>query len=179
MSGVPRRSIRSRRPLGALRLALVVGGLWSARPSPAAAQLSSPCEATCALVLGLSGYAVGTGAVVAWGRHTGGLSTSGQALRLWVSGFAMTVGSGMALSGNGERQERAVYGAGLGLIAGSAVGLVLGSIGSEGDGARRIAGVLIGAGAGALIGGVFGALSYDEGSGPAVAVPLLAFRWAP
>ena len=150
-----------------LRLSLLAVTLTAAGPSLGAAQLAEPCEAACAVVLGLSGYAVGTGALVAWGRHTGGISGVGQATRIWGLGFAVTVGAGFALSGNGGRQERAVYSAGLGVLAGSAVGLLIGSRRSEGSGARLLAAVLIGAGAGTLIGGVLGAVSYDDSRGPA------------
>ena len=172
---------RYRRVSKTLGFALGAATLLSAHPRELAAQLSAPCEATCALVLGVSSYAVGTGAVVAWGRLTGGMTTASQGKWVWASGFAVAAGGGVALSGNGERQERAVYGAGLGLLAGATVGLVVGSIRSEGSGARRLAATLIGAGAGALLGGVYGAMSHDEDAGlSALASPrvtLLTFAW--
>jgi len=160
-----------------LRLALVAGSLLFTAPDSATAQLSDPCEAACSLVLGVTGYAVATGALVAWGRHTGGISTDKEGMWAWGTGFVLTVGGGVALGGNGERQERAVYAAGLGVLAGSAVGLAVGSMRPDSNGTTRLAATLIGAGAGALIGGVYGALTHDqEGAGAPRPVPLLTFR---
>ena len=144
-----------------LGLALVAAALLYAHPRDVVAQFSAPCKAACALVLGVSSYAVGTSATVAWGRQTGGLSTANEGKWVWASGFALALGGGVALSGNGERQERAVYGAGLGVLAGAAVGLLVGSLRSEGSRVPRLADTLIGAGAGALIGGIYGAISHD------------------
>ena len=139
-------------------------------------QFTSPCDVRCALVLGGAGYAVGTGTLVAWGRASGGISTYTEAIALWGGGFAVTVGAAMALNGNGARQERAVYGAGLGVLAGSAAGVLVGVARAKGDGAYVVAATLIGAGAGALAGGIYGALSHvDEGS--TRQIPLLAVRW--
>lgn len=159
---------------------MVLAALFLAKPDSATAQLSDPCEVACSLVLGLTGYAVATSTLVAWGRHTGGISTSSEGLWAWGAGFALTVGGGVALGGNGERQERAIYAAGLGVLAGAAVGLAVGSIRPGGDGANRWAATIIGAGAGALIGGLYGALSHDgRASGRATQVPLFTFRFAP
>ncbi len=152
-----------------------------ARPQPVIAQFSTPCETRCALVLGASSYAVGTGALVAWARSSGGISTGREGLWIWASGFALTVGSGIALSSDGRRQERAVYGSGVGVLAGSAAGFLVGTFGA-GSGPRPLATALIGAGAGALIGGLFGALTHDGGGEPrdsgGSAVPLFSFAWS-
>lgn len=152
-----------------------------ARPEPVTAQFTTPCEARCALVLGASSYAVGTGALVAWARTTGGISTGREGLWIWASGFALTVGGGVALSSDGQRQERAVYASGVGLLAGSAAGLLVGTLGA-GSGPPPLATALIGASAGALIGGLFGALTHDGDGEPqdsgGTALPLFSFRWA-
>jgi hypothetical protein len=100
-----------------------------------------------------------TGTVAALGRLTGGLSTTGQAVGTWGASFALVVGGGVALSGNGERQERAVYAAGIGSGVGAALGLALAAATDASDGSRLLASTLIGAAVGVLAGGVYGALS--------------------
>ena len=163
---------RSGRPKGiGLSLAL----LAAVPPSHATAQLSTPCEATCAVVLGATGFTAATGALVAYGRHTGGVSTLSEGLTVWGTGLAVVLGGGLALSGNGARQERAVYAAGIGALAGGLVGLGVESALEESDGARKVAAALIGAAAGALAGGVYGALSQQEGEG-GVQASLLSVR---
>ncbi len=155
---------------------------FALQPASVEAQFSGPCQIRCGLVLGASSYAVGVGALVAWSRHTGGISSASEGTRIWASGVALTLGGGIALSGNGERQQRSVYASGVGLLAGSAAGLIAGSIRSDGDGARTVAVTLIGAGVGALIGGLYGAVSYDGEAGlPSTdtpPVPLFSVRWA-
>jgi peptidoglycan/LPS O-acetylase OafA/YrhL len=148
--------------------------LWSAlAPRESAAQFAEPCSTACALTLGATGVVAATGAVVAFGRLEGGMSTTSRAAWTGAVGFAFVVGSGMALSGNGGRQERAVYGAAIGSATGALLGLAFGSMGGSGDGSPRLAGTLVGAAAGVIIGGVYGALSHGEG-GYGAAAPGLA-----
>ena len=92
-------------------------------PRPARGQFRAPCEVQCALTLGATAYVAGTSALVAWGRASGGVSTSKEAALVWGTGFAIVAGGGVALGGNGARQERAIYGAGLGTLAGTVAGL--------------------------------------------------------
>lgn len=151
-------------------------------PAPAEGQFKAPCELQCALALGATAYVVGTSTLVAWGRATGGVSTSKEALLAWGAGFAIVAGSGVALSGNGARQEGAVYGAGLGTLAGSIAGFAVGLARTDAPssrgprGARLVAAALVGAGAGALAGGIYGALSHSD-QGPTSQLPLFAVRW--
>jgi hypothetical protein len=118
-------------------------------PRPATAQFHEPCGLACIGVLTATSFVTATGAAVAAGRLTGGMSTVSQGLVAWGGAFAAMAGSAMALSGDGFRQERAVYGAGMGMLSGALAGLVL-------------AGTLIGAALGAVAGGVYGAISYDD-----------------
>jgi hypothetical protein len=144
-------------------------------PRTASAQLSDPCGATCGLVLGTTALTFATGTLVAYTRLTGGLSTPGEGLGVLGVGFATFVAGAVALGGNGERQERAVYGAGLGALVGSAVWLALERSRGESDGSRSLAASLMGAAAGALVGGVYGALSHEAGPGdPGVSFSLSA-----
>ncbi len=144
-------------------VALAVALCGALGPRESAAQFADPCGTACALTLGATGAVAATGAVVAFARLEGGISTTSQAIWTGATSSALVVGSGMALSGNGERQERAVYGAAIGSAAGALVGLVFGSVGGAGDGSRRLAGTLVGAAAGVLVGGVLGALSHERG----------------
>jgi hypothetical protein len=146
-------------------VALVAALVTAASAAPASAQFSHPCDVPCALVLGASAYTVAIGTVVGYGRATRGYSTRGVALGIGVTSFVSVAGAGMALSGDGERQERAVYASGMGALGGALVGLALGPAFEETDGSAKLAAVLVGAGAGALIGGVYGALSYDGATG--------------
>jgi len=116
-------------------------------------------------VLGATAFTVATGAAVAFGRHTGGISNIEQGLGIWSAAFVLSVGGGLALGSNGERQEQAVYAAGIGALAGSLVWLGIESSLDQSTGARKLAASLMGAAAGALVGGVYGALSYDEPNG--------------
>ena len=144
-------------------------------PERAEAQFADPCATVCALTLGAAGAVAATGTVVAFGRLEGGMSTSSQGLWTWGMSYALFVGGGMALSGNGEQQERAVYAAAIGSAAGALAGLAFASIGGSSDGTRRFAGTLIGAAAGAIVGGVYGAVSHDDGTNtfyPAVSLSL-------
>jgi len=143
----------------ALVLACAVG-VALARPSSVTAQFADPCELTCIGTLGATGFVAATGASIAVGRITGGMSTVNQGLFVWGTSFAVFTGGGMALSGNGARQERAVYAAGIGTLTGALMGLTIEAIRTDGDEPRVLAGTLVGAMVGALAGGVYGALSY-------------------
>ena len=138
----------------------------------AAAQFEEPCELACIGVLSATSFVTATGAAVAMGRLTGGMSTVNQGLVVWSGTFAAMAGGGMGLSGNGARQERAVYAAGIGLLSGAAAGLAIEALRTGGDEPRMLAGTLIGAALGAIAGGLYGAISYDgeEDSQP---IPLL------
>jgi hypothetical protein len=151
---------------------LLVAAVVLLAPAPATAQFQEPCELACIGVLGATGFIAATGTAVAVGRITGGMSTVNRGLLVWGTSFTAVVGGGMALSGNGNRQERAVYAAGVGTLAGALTGLALEVVRTDGDGPRVLAGALMGAAAGAFVGGVYGALSYDgdDDSGP---VPLV------
>lgn len=144
-------------------------------PTPVAAQLEAPCRLGCAAVLGATSFVTATGISIAAGRMSGGLSSMSQGLFIWGASFAAVAGSGMALSGNGERQERAVYAAGLGTLAGGLLGGTLEAARTGGDEAHVISGALIGAAAGALVGGAVGALTYD-GKRTGEAVPMFTLR---
>lgn len=141
-------------------LALGLALLTILPPASAAGQFSDPCRAACATVLSATSFAAATGAVVAVGRLSGGVSRVEPALAVWGASFLALTGSGIALSGNGERQRRAVYGAGIGAVAGSLLWLGVESSFDGGDGSRRVAASLMGAAAGALLGGIYGAVSY-------------------
>ena len=143
-----------------------------AAPQRATAQFQEPCELRCIGVLGVSGFVAATGVSIGVGRVTGGMTTVNQGLIIWGSTITAVVGSGMALAGNGHRQERAVYAAGVGMLAGAATGFLVESLRTRADGPRVLAGVLIGASVGVIAGGVYGALSYDgEAADP---VPLMS-----
>ena len=152
-------------------LAIVVCGALG--PRGAAAQFSDPCGVACALTLGATGVVAATGTVVAIGRLTGGLSTTSGGLLAWGAGFAVVVGAGIALEDDGARQERAVYAAAVGAATGPLVSLAVEALTDGSDGSRILAASLIGAAAGALAGGVYGALSYEDGSAGG-SVPLLS-----
>lgn len=155
--------------LAAALLAAVPAG----SPDPLAAQLSDPCELSCGAVLGASAAGVGLGGLVAWARHTGGVSTTNEALLIVGAGFALALGGGISLAGNGNRQERAVHGSGIGLVGGAALGLSVAALVETFDAPRAYSAAVIGAGAGALIGGLIGALTY-EGQSIAGGVPQLS-----
>jgi len=143
-------------------------------PVPTLAQFSDPCELECIAVLGATSFVTATGVSVAAGRLTGGLTSMSHGLLLWGASFAAAAGGGMALSRSGERQERAVYAAGIGTLVGALAGGLLGtSLG--GDEARVISGTVMGAAAGALIGGVVGALTWSDGETGST-MPLFSIR---
>jgi len=115
----------------------------------------------CGLALGATGFTVAMGTLVATGRASGGVSSIPRAAGIWAGSLLLFVGGGVALGGNGARQERAVYASGIGALAGSVAGLGVEASLGRGDRARKVAAALIGAAAGAVVGGVYGALSYD------------------
>jgi hypothetical protein len=163
-----------RRPSAAvIAVAAVAGAIAIGAPVPAAGQLSAPCEVKCGVVLGASSYAVATAAMVGWGRHTGGMRTGKRAAGIWLASFALAASGGLALGGDGARQERVVYASGLGLVAGGVIGLAVGSLRS-GEPGDLLAMNLIGAGIGSLIGGVVGALTYERETPGAI--PVLTIR---
>jgi hypothetical protein len=142
-------------------------------PAAGRAQLSDPCGAGCGVVLGATSFVVAQGTATAVGRARGGFSTTTQGIVAWGAGFALAAGGGIALSGNGERQERAVYAAGVGVLAGSLAGLTVGALSGDGGSARRVAATFVGGAIGALAGGVLGAITWDgDASGTGAPVPL-------
>ena len=123
----------------------------------ASAQFAEPCAVACALTLGVTGVATATGAVVAIGRLSGGLASSETGVWIGGASLVLVVGGGMALSGDGERQRDAVYGAAIGSALSSVVWLGVAAATDRRDRGRMLAATLIGAATGALIGGVYGA----------------------
>jgi hypothetical protein len=120
---------------------------------PVEAQFEAPCELGCAAVLGATSFVAATGISIGVGRISGGLSSIGQGLFMWGASFAAVAGTGIALSGNGGRQERAVYAAGIGTLVGALAGGTLEAARTRGNEAHVISGTLIGAASGALVGG--------------------------
>lgn len=155
-------------------IALLCGATLSADASPARAQLSDPCSIECGLVLGATSFVFASGVATAVGRTSGGFTTTSSGIVAWTSGFVVGLGSGIALAGNGERQERAIYSAGIGAVAGSIVGLAADSFSGDSTPATRVAAALVGAAAGALAFGVYGAVTWDE-SDPGATLPLASF----
>jgi hypothetical protein len=159
---------------GAARTCLLVMGLFIAHPpSDLEAQFAEPCELACAAILGATGFVAATGTAVAVGRVSGGISSLNQGLWVWGNAFAVVVIGGVVLSGNGERQRRAIYAAGMGTVAGALSGFALEALRVSGDTPRILAGTLIGATAGAVLGGGWGALSHDE-DGAQGSIPLFS-----
>ncbi len=146
-----------------------------AAPCGAGAQLSNPCDLECGLVLGATSFVFASGTATAVGRMNGGFTSTRDGIVAWTAGFVAALGGGILLAGNGERQEQAVYAAGVGAAAGAVVGLATESLLGDSTGATRLAATLIGAAAGALTGGVYGALSWDEElvGAPADPVPFM------
>ena len=141
---------------------------------PAEGQFSDPCGAGCALVLGASSIVFATGTMTAVGRLEGGFSTRRSGVVSWSAGFLAATGAGLGLQGNGARQRRAVYGAGLGGVGGALLGLATGSVLGESTAANRWAATLIGAALGVAAGGIIGATGYDAPQGAAPALTLVA-----
>ncbi len=150
-------------PLVAILVVTLVGAL----PDRARAQLTDPCQLTCATVLGVTSFAFATGAATAVGRVKGGYSTARQGALVWSGSFLAAALSGVALAGNGERQERAVYSAALGVGTGALLGLTVEALGDD-SAASRWAATLIGASVGAVVGGVVGAATWEPSDVAAV-----------
>jgi hypothetical protein len=153
---------------------LLLAGLLATAMRPAEAQLSDPCSLECGLVLGATSFVFASGVATAVGRSSGGFTTTSSGIVAWTSGFVVALGGGIALAGNGERQERAIYSAGIGAVAGSLVGLAADSFSGDSSRATKVAATLVGAAAGALTFGIYGAATWndDETSAP---VPLASF----
>lgn len=148
-------------------------------PRPVSGQFSDPCAVTCGLTLGVVSFAFATGASTAVGRAKGGYTTTRQGIVTWSVGFLSAAGAGMALSGNGARQERAVYGAALGALGGSVAGLLVESLGDS-NSTTRLAATLIGGAVGVVAGGVIGAATLDtdaDGAAEAALISVPAFSW--
>lgn len=146
----------------ALLLAL---GILAITARESHAQFSDPCGTGCAAVLVGNSYVFASGTAAAVGRAMGGFSTSRQGIVAWSSGFVMSAVAGVSLSGNGGRQRRAIYAAGVGAVGGGLAGLVLESALGEDTKATRLAATMIGAGLGVALGGIWGAASYDAPAG--------------
>lgn len=131
---------------------------WGARPVDA--QFADPCDVTCALTLGAVGFVFATGSTTAVGRARGGFHTARQGMVTWGAGFLTATAAGVALSGEGGRQRRAVYSAAAGAASGALTGLLVEAIGDSTPTTRLVA-TLVGAGAGVLVGGTVGALTWD------------------
>lgn len=135
-------------------------------PRGVSGQLARPCRSACGLVLGATAVTTATGAAVAAGRLSGGISTVRDGLVVWGATLGLFVGAGLSLGGNGDRQERAVYGAGIGTLVGPLVWLGVGSATGGGSSADKVAAALVGAAVGAVVGGIYGATTFDASSEP-------------
>ena len=158
-------------PLAILAVVLSVL-VFAGVAEPVEAQFSSPCEVGCATTLAATSFVVAMGTAVAVGRLHGGYSTTRGGISAWLGGFTTVALAGMAMSGNGERQERTIYSAGLGAVGGGLAGLAVGSLIGESDRTSRLAATFVGAATGALVGGAIGAITHDE---PATATLLPLF----
>jgi hypothetical protein len=104
-----------------------------------------------------------------------------EGLTVWSIGFGVTAIAGIALGGNKARQNRAVSLSVLGAVAGAAAGVAIEQLGVGGEDPGGLAAGLIGAASGVLVGGLYGALSYESdaglGGGQASRFPsMVAFR---
>ena len=161
-SVLPGRHFRARCLVSpALAIALAVGSAL-VNVQPVEAQLSDPCSIECGLVLGATSFVFASGVATAVGRSTGGFSTTSSGIISWTSGFVVALGGGIALAGNGDRQRRAIYSAGIGTLTGAIVGLAADSFSGDSSHASRVAATLVGAAAGALTFGIYGAATWDE-----------------
>lgn len=130
--------------------------------APARAQSPAPCELGTCAVLGLTALTVGTGSVVAYARHKGGVSTMREGLTVWSIGFGVTAVAGIALGGDKGRQNRVASASVLAAVAGGVAGIAIHALGVGNDDSGGLAAALIGAASGVLVGGVYGALSYES-----------------
>lgn len=151
--------------------------ILAATPRGASSQLTDPCGAGCGVLLGASAFTFANGASAAVGRSVGGFETGVAAGVVWAASFVAVAAAGAALSGDGDRQLRAVQGSALGAVAGAFVGLAAESLTEEATPTTRLAATLIGAAAGVLAGGAVGALTHEASGVPSDAVALEpAFR---
>ena len=160
-----------------LRMAVVLllaAAMLGTRNPPVQAQLSDPCSVECGLVLGATSFVFASGVATAVGRTTGGFTTTSSGIIAWTSGFVVGLGGGIALAGNGGQQERAIYSAGIGAVAGSLVGLAADSFSGDSTRASRFASALVGAATGALAFGIYGAVTWDEDD-PGAPIPVASF----
>ncbi len=128
-------------------------------------QLSDPCEIACAATLGASSFVFAMGTMAVVGRLEGGYTTKTGPAVTFAGAFVASVGTGLALSGNGDRQRRAVYGSAIGAAGGALAGLVAESLIGESDTASRFAATLVGGALGVVAGGIVGASTYDGVAG--------------
>lgn len=149
--------------MNARRVALGLSAAWAfvAGATDADAQFADPCDAACAVVMSASSVAFATGTATALGRLGGGYATTGQGLRAWAGGFIVAAGAGIALSGSGDRQRRAVYGAGIGALGGAFGGWAIEALTAESSDVTRLAASLVGSAVGVAVGGALGALTHD------------------
>jgi hypothetical protein len=156
----------STRCLRAAAASVLVSAVLATGPDQASGQFSDPCSLECGLLLGATSFVFATGTATAAGRMSGGFTTARQGMVIWGSGFVFAMGAGIAVSGDGDRQERAISLAGLGALGGSLVGLVSEALLGDSTSEQRLAATLVGAAVGILAGGVYGALSSDVPSVP-------------
>lgn len=174
-----RRHLRlSRGASGTLVPALALSALL-ATAQGVHAQFAEPCGVACALTLGASSVVFGSGTAAAVGRARGGYSTLTQGIVVWTAGFTTWTATGIAHSGDGRRQRRMVYSAGLGALGGSLAGLAAESLIGESTAATRVAATLIGAAVGIAVGGAIGTLTYEKEPGaPVLAYTLTGPSWS-
>jgi len=178
-----RRSGVARSAAAGLMVAVLVALSSPADASAAVADPGSPepgeCRVACGLVFGLTSFTVATGSVVTWSRITGGLSSPSQGTAIWAISFGASLAAGVTVYG--PRRERMVFGSGIGAVTGALVGFTLESLVGPGERSTKLAAALIGAAAGAVAGGTYGALSYESDARAAALLasqrtPLLALR---
>jgi hypothetical protein len=159
---------RSPRPGATALAALLAGALpfLASTPHGASAQLTDPCGAGCGVLLGASAVSFAIGTSVAVGRSVGGFQTMAASRTVWATSFTAVMAGGVALSGDGHRQQRAVRGSALGAVGGALAGLAVESLTEDSTPTTRFAAALIGAAAGVLVGGAIGALTHEGSSDP-------------
>ena len=153
-------------------IAMWVLALTAVAPSRGAAQVSEPCGLGCAALLGVNGITFATGTATAVGRLQGGYSTFTAAALTWGTAFTAAVGAGVALSGDGGRQRRAIRAAAIGSVGGGLAGLAIESLIGDATATTRLAATLVGAAVGVLAGGIVGAATFDGAGTPAPAANL-------
>jgi hypothetical protein len=155
-------------------VAIWVLALAAVAPSRGGAQVSEPCGVGCAALLGVNSITFATGTATAVGRRQGGYSTFAAAALTWGSAFTAAVGAGVALSGDGGRQRRAIRAAVIGSVGGGLTGLAIESLIGDATATTRLAATLVGAAVGVMAGGIVGAATYDGSGTPAPTANLVA-----